>query len=155
MLTDSTRRSIRGLFDLIPAILAAIAIMVPVLGLPATQVAKIGAFVGALTLALTKLRNALEDAGYIPAVLKAPASDGVDPLPDPPAQTPVAPPLGWPTPVQPAAPQPAVTYTYPTASGSTVLPVTPAPDPMVTAPMQDGEDESAVPPKVPVSPALP
>lgn len=82
MLTDSTRRSIRTAFDVIPAFLAALAILVPVLDLPAETVAKVGAVVGAITLALAKIRNSLEDSGVIPAVLKAPASDGADPVPD-------------------------------------------------------------------------
>lgn len=82
-LPDSTRRTIRGAFDVVPAILAGLLIMVPVLDLPAGTVAKVTAIMGALTLALSKIRNGLEDAGVIPAVLKAPASDGANPIPDP------------------------------------------------------------------------
>lgn len=82
-LSDSTRRSIRSLFDLIPAVLGAMLILVPVLDLSAATTAKIGATVAAISLALTKIRNGLEDAGLIPALLKAPASNGADPVPDP------------------------------------------------------------------------
>lgn len=81
-MTDSTRRAIRTALDLIPAILAALLVLVPVLGLDAETVAKAGAVIGAITLALAKIRNALEDAGLIPALLKAPASGGANPVPD-------------------------------------------------------------------------
>lgn len=81
-LSDSTRRSVRGLFDVVPAVLAAMAILVPALDLSAATTAKVGTTVAAITLALTKIRNGLEDAGLIPAVLKAPASNGADPVPD-------------------------------------------------------------------------
>lgn len=81
-MNDSTRRAVRTTLDLIPGVLAALLVLVPVLDLPAETVAKVGAVVGAVTLACAKLRNAAEDAGLIPALLKAPASDGADPVPD-------------------------------------------------------------------------
>lgn len=68
--SDSTRRAIRTAFDVVPAFLAAVMILVPVLGLSAATVAAVGGFVGAATLALTKVRNALEDAGVIRPRLK-------------------------------------------------------------------------------------
>lgn len=82
-MSDSTRRALRGILDLIPAGIAAVLIMVPVLGLEASQVAAVTAFLSALVVALAKIRNALEDAGYLPALLKAPASDGENPVPEP------------------------------------------------------------------------
>jgi hypothetical protein len=85
-MSDSTRRSLRTILDVVPAVLASLLVLVPVLGLDAQTVAAVGGVMGAITVALTKLRNGLEDAWVIPALLKAPASDGADPLPpaDPP-----------------------------------------------------------------------
>lgn len=82
-MNDSTRRAIRTALDLIPAVLAALAVLVGIFDLPAETVAKVGVVVGAVTMLCAKVRNALEDGGYIPALLKAPASDGSDPLPNP------------------------------------------------------------------------
>ncbi len=86
-MNDSTRRALRTILDLVPGVLAALLVLVPVLGLDPEAVAKVGVTVGAITVALAKIRNACEDAGLIPALLKAPASDGADPIPpdDPPA----------------------------------------------------------------------
>ncbi len=81
-MSDSTRRAIRTVFDVVPALLAALAVLVPVLELDAGTIAKIGLILGALTVAFAKLRNGLEDAGVIPAVLKAPPSRGANPVPD-------------------------------------------------------------------------
>jgi hypothetical protein len=80
---DSTRRAIRTLLDLIPGVIAALLVMVPVLGLSAAKVATVSGFLGAVIVAAAKVRNALEDAGVIPALLKAPPSSGENPLPDP------------------------------------------------------------------------
>lgn len=90
-MTDSTRRSIRTGIDLLLSVLGALAAMLLVPGFAevldgmtaAGATATIGIVVAALAVFLTKLRNALEDRGSIPAVLKAPASDGADPTPDP------------------------------------------------------------------------
>jgi len=81
-MNDSTRRALRTIFDLVPAVLATLAVLVPLLDLDAGTVAKIGALVATITVVFAKVRNGLEDAGVIPAVLKAPASDGADPVPD-------------------------------------------------------------------------
>lgn len=66
-MSDSTRRSIRTAFQVIPAILAAILVLVPVLGLPAATVATVSAVVGSLTVVVAKLHNVAEDAGLIPS----------------------------------------------------------------------------------------
>lgn len=87
--SDSTRRALRTGLDAVLALVAAVgaALVVPGFGdvldgmTGAGATATIGGIVAALTVFLTKLRNALEDRGTIPAVLKAPASDGVDPVP--------------------------------------------------------------------------
>lgn len=82
-MTDSTRRAIRGAFDFVPGLVAALLVLVPVIGLEAKEVASVTVFLGAVVAACAKLRNALEDAGVIPAILKAPPSPGENPLPDP------------------------------------------------------------------------
>ena len=82
-MNDSTRRAIRTVLDLVPGVVAALLVMVPVLGLPAAKVAAVSGFLGAVIVAAAKIRNTLEDAGIIPALLKAPASSGENPLPDP------------------------------------------------------------------------
>lgn len=85
--SDSTRRALRTGIDALLAVLGATAAVVVVpglddaLGLTGGELARAGVIVGALALFLTKLRNALEDRGTIPAILKAPASDGADPIP--------------------------------------------------------------------------
>jgi hypothetical protein len=84
-MNDSTRRAIRTVLDVVPAVLAVALVAIPLAGLDPETVAKVGALVGAVTVALAKVRNALEDSGAIPALLKAPPSAGADPLPDPPA----------------------------------------------------------------------
>lgn len=79
-MTDSTRRTIRTGIDVVLAILASGLIEVLVEG--RADAPRIVGIVGALTLLFTKLRNAGEDAGLIPAVLKAPPSAGANPVPD-------------------------------------------------------------------------
>ncbi len=73
-LSDSTRRAVRTVLDVLPGVLAALIVLVPVLDLPAETVAKVGAVVAAVTVASAKFRNVLEDAGVIPALLKEPAA---------------------------------------------------------------------------------
>lgn len=87
--TDSTRRAVRTALDALLALVAAVAAVLVVPGFSDVldgmtttgATATVGVIVAAATVFLTKLRNALEDRGTIPAVLKAPASDGVDPVP--------------------------------------------------------------------------
>lgn len=90
-MNDSTRRAIRTGFDVVLAVLAGLG---AVFLLPGMEEAfkdmglggKLGTFsliVLALTTIVNKVKNALEDSGTIPAVLKAQASDGANPTPNP------------------------------------------------------------------------
>lgn len=91
MANDSTRRSLRTGIDVILTVLTATIAMLLFPGLPELvdgwtapgATAAAGVVLGALLLFFTKIRNALEDRGKIPALLKAPASSGADPAPDP------------------------------------------------------------------------
>lgn len=78
-MTDSVRRGIRTLLDAILAVLAAGVIEEFFVNMTDTQRAVLAL---ALVGAITTIKNALEDAGKIPALLKAPASDGADPVPE-------------------------------------------------------------------------
>lgn len=90
MANDSTRRSLRTGIDAILTVLTATIAMLLFPGLAelvdswtaAGTTAAAGIVCGALLLFFTKVRNALEDRGKIPALLKAPASSGADPVPD-------------------------------------------------------------------------
>lgn len=87
--TDSTRRALRTGIDVILTVLTATVAAVVFPGLPELvdgwtapgTMAAVGVVCGALLLFFTKLRNALEDSGRIPALLKAEASDGANPIP--------------------------------------------------------------------------
>lgn len=90
-MSDSTRRAIRTGIDLTLGILASLA---AILLVPGVQdqfeewglggiLGVFGIVVLVLTAFFNKLKNELEDIGIIPAVLKAPASEGENPIPDP------------------------------------------------------------------------
>lgn len=79
---DAPRRGIRSLLWALLALAAAVPANAAAFGLPAETVAKIGAVCAVLTAVTTAIVNALEDADVIPAFLKAPASDGANPVPD-------------------------------------------------------------------------
>lgn len=89
--SDSTRRSLRTGIDGILGVLAALGAVLLVPGIEEVfaeiglggKLSLFGAIVLAFTVFFTKLKNALEDADKIPALLKAPASDGANPVPDP------------------------------------------------------------------------
>lgn len=89
MTTDSTRRALRTGIDAILAVLASFAAVLvfpglgDAIGVSSPDMVRAGVVVGALVLFFTKVRNALEDKGTIPAVLKAPPSPGANPVPDP------------------------------------------------------------------------
>jgi hypothetical protein len=91
MANDSTRRSLRTGIDVILTVLTATIAMLLFPGLPELVdgwtapgvTAATGVILGALLLFFTKIRNALEDHGKIPALLKAPPSPGADPVPSP------------------------------------------------------------------------
>ena len=78
-MSDATRRGIHTLLDVLLALVTAGLIEAYLVDLDSTQQA---ALVLGLTGAISAIKNGLEDRGAIPALLKAPASDGVDPVPD-------------------------------------------------------------------------
>lgn len=87
---DSTRRAIRSGIDVVLAVLTAAgaALVFPGVGdlidswtSPGSVLAA-GVILGALIVFFTKVRNTLEDAGTIPAFLKAPPSPGANPTPN-------------------------------------------------------------------------
>lgn len=88
-MTDALRRAIRTFIQaflgsiLSSGVLSAIATdgVVDLSGLQKVGAAALAAGLIAL---VSFAQNALEDVGTIPALLKAPASSGVDPFPDPP-----------------------------------------------------------------------
>lgn len=77
-MSDSLRRSIRTLLQAILGALGAGLLNVIFKGIDPAVLAVIGVI---LTTVITQVQNALEDAGAIPALLKAPASDGDHPVP--------------------------------------------------------------------------
>ena len=77
-MNHSTRHAIRTGLQVTLAVLAALAILVPVIGLPAVLGAKIGATIAGLAIAISKIQNAAEDAGLIPGIVKSPSN----PVPD-------------------------------------------------------------------------
>lgn len=87
---DSTRRTIRTGIDLILGVAVSLA---GVLALPGVtdaikelgfgrQLATFGLILFIVTGFITKLKNYFEDKGTIPALLKAPANSGVNPVPE-------------------------------------------------------------------------
>lgn len=81
-MTDSLRRALRSVLWLLIAAIAAVPAAVGLLELPAEKATGVVAVLTPFVAAVTKIINALEDSGSIPALLKAPASDGVDPVPN-------------------------------------------------------------------------
>lgn len=79
-MSDSTRRSLRVCIDVILAGLTSGLVEFLVAGRP--DAARWVGIVAVLVPLFTKLRNAGEDAGLIPAVGKAPPSSGVNRAPD-------------------------------------------------------------------------
>lgn len=81
-MSDAIRRAIRTLLWVIAAAVPVIPSVAEVFDIPAGQVAQVVTVLGGAVTVLTALINALEDAGKIPALLKAPASSGENPVPD-------------------------------------------------------------------------
>lgn len=81
-MSDATRRGLRTALQLAASLLASGGI-VGVLKLCGVEVTAEAwaAISGVLLPFVTVLQNSLEDADTIPALLKAPASDGADPVP--------------------------------------------------------------------------
>jgi hypothetical protein len=83
-LNDSTRRMLRTVYQLLVALIPALPTLALLTeGHPPLEAA-IATLIGWGAL-VTKVLNAAEDRGWIPAFLKAPASDGAQPVPDEPA----------------------------------------------------------------------
>lgn len=69
-MTDSTKRAIRTGVQTLLGLVAAVAILVPIIGDQYPALAGVGAAALAFTVAVTKCWNALEEAGLIPSWLK-------------------------------------------------------------------------------------
>lgn len=88
-MTDSTRRALRTAYQFVVALVAIVPLVLAALpeGIRSGQLGgeELAAILGVVIAChafATKLINALEDAGRIPAWLKAPASDGAKPVPN-------------------------------------------------------------------------
>lgn len=88
--SDSTRRGFRTFLDSAITVLVSLTAVLAIPGIN-DQFEKLGLgqalslfalFVVIFLTFFTKLKNALEDKGTIPALFKAPASEGVNPVPD-------------------------------------------------------------------------
>ena len=79
---DAPRRGIRSLLWGLLALAGSVPAASTAFDLSAGDVTKVGAVCAVLTAVVTAVTNALEDADVIPAFLKAPASDGANPVPD-------------------------------------------------------------------------
>lgn len=87
---DSTRRSLRTAMDLILGVLLSLGAIFLIPGINdqindlglGKAFAVFGMIVLILTTVVTKFKNYLEDGDKIPALLKAPASDGANPVPN-------------------------------------------------------------------------
>ena len=82
-MSDAIRRAIRTLLVLCVTASGAIPALAAAFNVPAGRVAQVVAVFGFVATLLTALLNHAEDAGAIPALLKAPASEGENPVPDP------------------------------------------------------------------------
>lgn len=70
---DSTKRALRTAFDVMAGLLAVAFVVVPLLrefGMDADTVKEWSAYVVAATALVSKVRNTLEELGWIPAALK-------------------------------------------------------------------------------------
>lgn len=82
-MNDAPRRGIRSLMWALLALLAGVPATAAAFGLDPATTAKVGAVCALFTGIFTAAINGLEDAGYLPALLKAPPSGGANPVPDP------------------------------------------------------------------------
>lgn len=81
-MTDALRRGVRSALWMTLAMAGAVPALAAAFDLPAARVAQITAIFAAITAVLTAIINAAEDRGLVPALLKAPASSGENPVPD-------------------------------------------------------------------------
>ena len=79
-LNDSTRRALRTGYQFVVALAGIVPTFLLALPTDSPLATRMAVVLGFLTLA-TKFLNSLEDRGVIPAWLKAPASDGANPVP--------------------------------------------------------------------------
>lgn len=79
-MSDATRRALRTALQ---SVIGALGAGVLNLVFPDINPGWLAVAAVVLTTGFTQLQNALEDSGAIPALLKAPASSGKDPIPDP------------------------------------------------------------------------
>lgn len=80
-LNDSTRRALRTAYQYIVALVGIVPTLVLLVPTGSPLAAKLAIVLGYVAIA-TKVLNSLEDKGLIPAWLKAPASEGANPVPD-------------------------------------------------------------------------
>lgn len=88
-MSDSTRRTIRTVIDGVLGVLGALAVVLVVPGFQdwledlgyGKFFVSVSMLVVVCTAFFTKLKNSLEDSNKIPALFKAPASDGANPVP--------------------------------------------------------------------------
>lgn len=82
-MTDAIRRGVRTLMWAVLAISASFAPVAAAFDLPATTVGKVMAVCGFTVAIFTAVINSLEDnVDWFPALLKKPASEGQNPVPD-------------------------------------------------------------------------
>lgn len=81
-MTDAPRRGIRTVLQGLLALVLGIPATAAAFGVDAATAGKIGAVCALVTGVVTVVMNELEDRDIIPALLKAPASDGANPIPD-------------------------------------------------------------------------
>lgn len=81
-MTDAIRRGLRTFLWGLVAMTGAIPTLAAAFDVPAGRVAQITAVFTAATAVITAAINSAEDGGLIPALLKAPASSGENPVPD-------------------------------------------------------------------------
>ena len=81
-MSDAVRRGIRSALWGVLAMAGIVPGAAAAFDLPASLVAKITFMFTATAAVLTAIINAAEDHGVIPALLKAPASSGENPVPD-------------------------------------------------------------------------
>ena len=79
---DALRRGLRTLLWAVVAMTGGIPALAGAFNVPAGRVAQITAVFSFIAAVVTAIINSAEDHGLIPALLKAPASSGENPMPD-------------------------------------------------------------------------
>lgn len=81
-MSDAIRRGLRTFLWGVVALAGGVPALAAAFDLSASTVAKVTAVFAVITAVVTAVINAAEDRGAIPAILKAPASEGENPVPD-------------------------------------------------------------------------